>query len=157
MSATVYKLFRPGDVVTDIREVGPGTDTQVLKLHSNAVVSSYGGQEVVLDRNKNPIYPAPHCSNKGCGKPAYCRDSQGRLYLWHDDDPRGCHCPPNPIGDGSDGGPIMPRTPEDRRVVALERIAALLECYLKANGVDLPGEKPSVAPAAQPVPARKTA
>lgn len=147
MSKT-YKLFRPGDLVTDIREVGPGVNTEFLRLATGQVVNSYGGQEILKDRDGNLIYPSPHCAH--CGKPSFARDSQGRKYLWEEGNPQGCHCPLHPVGDGSDGGPILPKTIEDRRVMAAEQqtaelrgIRELLEILIRSLGGNLPAQAPA--------------
>lgn len=128
----------------------------------NAINSDGASGSPAVDTSYNPFLPysetmsekiraqqGPRCANNDCGKPKWVPASEG-----------GCTCP----RWREDAGPDAARTfkaPELRRIEALEaqveetkRLNQLIECYLKANGVDLPSQDaktpsaPAVAPAA---------
>lgn len=163
--SSIYKIYRPGDAVDNIATVGPGVDTEKLKLASSQAVTCFPGAEQTVDRAGKPTPPGPRCQH--CGNPSFAHDNLGRRYQWADDDEKGCHCPLHPIGDGSDGGPRSPLGIQERTVLAAEknatwteRLCVLLECYLKGNGVEVPpmgGFAKAPAPAVAHKPASDSA
>ena len=147
MSQNRFIDYQPGDVVIDSTTVRPGINTENLKLATSQVVTAFSGAEPAVERNADgkivAALPGNRCQH--CGKPTFAYDSVVRKYLWDDSDSRGCHCPRHPKGDGSDGGPVLLRTLDERGVLAAEQTATwlqeltgLMKAFLKANGVELP-------------------